>query len=420
MKVKLARYLDPFEIRNDIKGLTDLFLKVSVIFFVVVAQTFSASGLMRPAALLLFIALAAQGPMRVVKAAGKFPTEIILLNMWLLWAAFTGVFVSASMGLFIDNVESVTLIVVLVNLFYLLISYDINIFRYIMFAVLLSALIHYVAMALGYVSAEEAYLKGRAQGLANNPNTLGVRAVYSAIPLLMTIPTLFLWKNKKSILSFFLLSLLMSLIIATASRKSAIAFIILLTGFVAIHMGNSKKGVNYIKIMLIGAFMAVLLQFVIPIIIEGTIMQERFVDLEESGGVTEDIRYTMVMFGLELFYENPIFGVGLDNYRYHAPFHMYSHNDYIESLACTGGVGFVLYQLFWVFILIRAGKLLHKAEDRENRFYIGMIAIGVITIKIVALGQILYQQPAGMIILATFSAATWVLDKKVKNKEIRL
>lgn len=44
-----------------------------------------------------------------------------------------------------------------------------------------------------------------------------------------------------------------------------------------------------------------------------------------------------------VFLNHPIFGVGLDNYRFFSVFSMYSHNTYAEILACTGIVGGIAF-----------------------------------------------------------------------------
>ncbi len=119
--------------------------------------------------------------------------------------------------------------------------------------------------------------------------------------------------------------------------------------------------------------------------------------------------------------ENPIFGVGLNNYRVYSPWGMYSHNDFTESLTSTGLIGFVLYQLFAVLIFLRTYKLLKISKQRNNRFYFAMILLGVLLVKFIGFGIILYLQPAGMIILGAFASYTWLIQKEIKkNNTIQL
>lgn len=53
-------------------------------------------------------------------------------------------------------------------------------------------------------------------------------------------------------------------------------------------------------------------------------------------------RKEMIRFGIDLFKQRPVFGYGLNNYR-HFYNGYYSHNNFVELLACLGLVGFVLY-----------------------------------------------------------------------------
>lgn len=411
MKYRLRKYLNPFELNLKFKSISDFFLKISVVLFVVVAATFSTSGYMRPTALILISATLFQGVPKIINALKSYPPELKCLNIWLVWSFLTGVLVAENMQFFMSSLESVTLVVVIVNVIFVIVKINPQTINFILIAVLSSAIIHYVAMNYGFVSEDDAYLRDRAQGLANNPNTLGVRSVYSAYALLLTIPTLLLWKSKKSLLSFVLLSIVFSLILATGSKKSAVAFFVLLFGFMGLHLSNTQQRISLIRIIVISFISIFSIQYIFPILIEGTVLEQRFIYLEEKGGLTGDVRFLMVTFGWDLFSDNPFFGVGFDNYRHHAPFKMYSHNDFIESLTSTGLIGFVLYQIFWVIILIRTYKLIKIAKNNENRFYLGMIIIGTITLKVIGLGQILYLQPVAMIILATLSAYTWHLYK---------
>jgi len=96
----------------------------------------------------------------------------------------------------------------------------------------------------------------------------------------------------------------------------------------------------------------------------------------------------------------------INNYSVYSPWNMYSHNDYIESLTSTGIIGFTIYQSVGIITIMRSVKLLYACSDHDNRFYFAMIILGVLLIKIIGLGQIIYAQPSGMIILAVL--ANWL------------
>lgn len=54
-------------------------------------------------------------------------------------------------------------------------------------------------------------------------------------------------------------------------------------------------------------------------------------------------RLNMINLAIGIFKENPIFGAGLNNYKYLTYYNTYSHNNYVELLSCLGIVGFLLY-----------------------------------------------------------------------------
>lgn len=397
----------------------DVMLNLSLLAFIVVAVTFSGSGLMKHFGLLLLIFSILKGPQKLFKYAGKFPPEIVFLNYWVVWSAITGIIVSENQDLFINSLGTVFLLVGVINLIYILSSYNIKLLKIVLFGILTSAVLHFIAIRFGFQS-DEIGENSRAVGFASNPNALGIRAVYSSLVLLFTMPIINPWKNKKMIFHIFLLVTFFSLILVSGSRKSFISFLFLIVGYLIILLVNRKYSFNLKRVFLLLLFFGLLIPTIVPFIIEGSLLEERFVQLSERGGVQGDIRYEMMTFGIELFSENPLFGVGLNNYRAHSPWGMYSHNDYIESLTNTGLPGFILYQLFSIIIILRSYKLLKISKLKRNRFYFGMIIIAVLTVKVVGIGQILFLQPAGMILLGVFASYSWIILKQLQNKLISL
>ena len=74
---------------------------------------------------------------------------------------------------------------------------------------------------------------------------------------------------------------------------------------------------------------------------------ERFMDRGTgslTSAVEENIRYEMYVEGLRIFAHRPVFGVGLNNFGAHFWSGQYSHSNYIEPLATTGFIGFILFQ----------------------------------------------------------------------------
>lgn len=91
---------------------------------------------------------------------------------------------------------------------------------------------------------------------------------------------------------------------------------------------------------------------------------EDIFQLNDGGGNHSDItRYMLIVKGIEWFKENPIIGVGINNFRvlsnsdpYFSGGDYYSHNNYIELLVNTGILGFLIYYIAYIYLLFNSIK----------------------------------------------------------------
>ena len=70
-------------------------------------------------------------------------------------------------------------------------------------------------------------------------------------------------------------------------------------------------------------------------------------------------RYELILDGLRLWAERPLFGWGPNEFRYinNVAYDTYSHNNYIEILVNFGLLGFVLFYSIHLYIIVRIWKL---------------------------------------------------------------
>ena len=73
------------------------------------------------------------------------------------------------------------------------------------------------------------------------------------------------------------------------------------------------------------------------------VLQERL--FRTGQDYSSSLRFQMWRRGLTLFKENPVFGIGWGGYRYNTIYGIETHNVYIQLLAETGVVGFLIYVL---------------------------------------------------------------------------
>lgn len=71
----------------------------------------------------------------------------------------------------------------------------------------------------------------------------------------------------------------------------------------------------------------------------------------KEGSMNE--RILMINKAFEIWSHNPVFGMGVDSFRYISGFGKYSHVNYLELLATTGILGFLLYYSFHFVIFLK-------------------------------------------------------------------
>lgn len=109
----------------------------------------------------------------------------------------------------------------------------------------------------------------------------------------------------------------------------------------------------------------------------------------EAASYSDQMRLLMINIGIDRFFEKPIFGYGLDNYRVllnnHIGIETYSHNNFIELLISGGIIGFVIYYIIIAFII----KKLYKYKNSDIAIpiltcisAILILSIGMVTIRL--------------------------------------
>ena len=191
------------------------------------------------------------------------------------------------------------------------------------------------------------------------------------------------WKRKIQRLSILFALPALLLIGASGSRK---ALIILLVGFAMIYLLDirSKNAIMQVVKILVSAAIAlavVRLVLMLPIFkVAAERMDSMFNGLLGIGETDSSTRKRMefIRIGWELFLENPFLGIGMDNAHYHMYQQLgtdvYTHNNYVEILSGGGFVGFLLYYLKYIFLLVS----LLKAKLKNHRHSIAVITLLII------------------------------------------
>lgn len=249
---------------------------------------------------------------------------------------------------------------------------------------------------------------GRFSGILDNPNALAILLIYSLF------------------LSLFVLNYPQNIIrITKIGRFICILNIILC--FYTIFMTQSRKGIVFGIMLLIISF---LLKFSVkkffPYIIGiciigflylllpniGTSFEGGLERLESVFNIANNstmidnstaMRLYFINEGLKGFIEYPIFGHGINSFRYY--YEYYAHNNYIELLFGTGLVGFLIYYS------IHLNVLKNLLSNWKKNFFITLF---VIILLFMDVGYVSYESKLNML---TFVTLFMIIDYSNLNTQ---
>lgn len=231
------------------------------------------------------------------------------------------------------------------------------------------------------ISMEEAGRLG--EEITGNANS------FSSMLMVSAIFAVWLFIYKKGFIKYFsLVSGLLCLFIMGLSggRKTVLVVVVCLIYLLVFRDTKKTKKMlgNLVKIV---AILVVFYIAVMKIPLLYNAIGYRFAELfkllsgGESAVSSDPVRITMIKIGMERWTESPIWGYGLDTYKYYnqtvtGRFY-YAHNNYVELLYDLGLIGFVLYYYFYVHVF---RKLLAVPESGKAYKSLGiMIILGLLT-----------------------------------------
>lgn len=202
----------------------------------------------------------------------------------------------------------------------------------------------------------------------------------------------FLEKRKYGYLMFLLIMIIT--ILLTGSRKSL--FFILMNFIIILYLKNRNslfKKLKFFSVAGLVLFIILYVVFSVPMLYQiiGYRIENLFYFISGSK-VNENSVYErlyMIKVGIDMFKNRPLFGYGIDNYRFY--FNMtpggrntYSHNNIIELMVGTGIFGVLIYYLTHVSVLKDLFKISKYAKN-EIIYYTFIAIITSYTILSVAL-----------------------------------
>lgn len=222
-------------------------------------------------------------------------------------------------------------------------------------------------------------------GENSNPNGLGLVLVMGIFAIMMLNSRKFMGM----IISLGLMGVLVYGIVLTGSKKSLFSAGILLVIWMASFIRDASKSGKMSHIML--AYVLVAAIVVVAVIYfktgyRNTASFQRMQSLYEGGGTFT--REAMYRRGWELFEQNPLFGVGYNQFRVVSGFGTYSHSTYAEILSSGGIMGAFIY---FVPIIAAGFSLLKKTFTHRSYIFGVLLALYCVEVFLGAVNIFIYD-----------------------------
>lgn len=341
----------------------------------------------------------------------KLQPEVILYFAWIAWSII-GAFKAVDMTLYLPSLITIIQIGAMIFVVAGVIAQRPNV-SIVMLAVAIGGII--VAIS-GYYSGEyqlasEIESRTRATGLTGNANNF-------AYHLLFVIFVLFyFWQFKCSLGRHTILLAVITIcfigIIYSGSRKGFVCVLtFLLLWFLYCHGKKAfeKPIITFVILLILSGA----LYFTTDYVLSNTFLGKRLeLDALEHGS---EPRIQMYLDGFAMIGKNPIWGVGLNNYRLLSISGLYSHSDYIEVAANTGIVGFCLYFSIYVVLWRRLNRIKTMTEDPRLMYIIGLFKAAIITILLAAFGSPHITSKLTWVFLASAIGYSWSIERALLLK----
>lgn len=217
-----------------------------------------------------------------------------------------------------------------------------------------------------------------------NANTMGLQAAYSLLI------HLYLIMYQKSKIWYYPFSALCIVAVAvSSSRKVLVALILGVLLLFVLKNYNRRNVINSALKIIFGVVAIMIIAVLLLQLPMFSVMNERLQGLinglRGSGSVdgSTSIRFTLVEIGKEIFCDNPIVGIGIDNAKIIAERILgrkdfYLHNNYWEILADGGIVGFIVY--YWMHIYIAWN--IWKYRDFDDPWFVFCFSFFIISLML--------------------------------------
>lgn len=294
----------------------------------------------------------------------KLPHEYILWILFFAYAFISGIFVSADKSIFFVSLMSCFQYLLVGYCVFLIVDKDKKLDFFVHSIIFVSVI---AAITTILFPVEVPLDPGRfTMGLTNNANSLGISMTMGVFCALyqMNLKSLM-----RTLLLFIAIALMFYTIILSGSRKSLLSLAILIVVWLLFVFWKFIKPLSpkrkFASISLIIILISVSI-FILTPLFDHSVLFSRLAELFQSG--VADSRVRMYEKAIILFQQNPVIGIGFDQFSVVSGFNKYSHSTYAEALSCTGIIGAILYFTAYLTILIKLILKLKKGQENQYAF----------------------------------------------------
>ncbi len=207
----------------------------------------------------------------------------------------------------------------------------------------------------GNISLTDFATAGKRDRFLLNANT------YSYLSYFANISLFYLYLRRKSfwlLLLLLILPLIFILVSFATQSRSGILFILLINLCFWLFINkntNQNQLAKFFKFLFI-----VIVLVLLGRIFASTYQNSQIKNRVDQGTTAEDSREVLAREALNVFYDNPFFGVGLGQFPRYSGLGQFSHNSYTEILAEHGIIGGFLILLLFGVPLVKSWQSLRK------------------------------------------------------------
>jgi len=373
--------------------------------------TLTGSGQLRAIGLLL----AASYTLYFLKNKLWLPPEMIIYFFWILWAGATGYLISIDKSAFL-NIFKVSFQTTIMSFAIIGITAHRRSIGTNFLALLIGGILLFLSSItsgeLSSVTSNPDNVLAGVTGMTENPNTFGFNL------LLCSTALLYFWKNNTSLIKRIIIILLMCIfsygIIISASRKAFLGFALLI--FLWLFFCYRKEILRRLSLFIPILLALGGLYFATDYMISNTYLGKRFqgkIGREMSFVERENKRITLYKDGLNILKQNPVFGVGLGNFKVYSTYGIESHSDFIEIITSTGIIGFSLYFFIYISLWRRLSRVQKQTEDPSILYNIRLFKIIILAILALGFGRPNFKDQITWVAISSIIGYTWSLEKKL-------